>query len=122
MKKILIIDDEELIRLTIEDVLINEGYTVDTADNGEQGYQMQLNTGFDLVITDILMPVKEGIQTIKALRQKWPRLPIIAISGGGKIRNADYLDTARHVGANAVLAKPFTEEDILGVVRTCFQN
>lgn len=122
MKKILIIDDEELIRLTIEDVLINEGYAVDTADNGEQGYQMQLNTGFDLVITDILMPVKEGIQTIKALRQKWPRLPIIAISGGGKIRNADYLDTARQVGANAVLAKPFTEEDILGVVRTCFQN
>lgn len=122
MKKILIIDDEELIRLTIEDVLINEGYTVGTADNGEQGYQMQLKTGFDLVITDILMPVKEGIQTIKALRQKWPQLPIIAISGGGKIRNADYLDAARQVGANAVLAKPFTEEDILGVVRACFQN
>jgi CheY-like chemotaxis protein len=122
MKKILIIDDEELIRLTIEDVLINEGYTVGTADNGEQGYQMQLKTGFDLVITDILMPVKEGIQTIKALRLKWPQLPIIAISGGGKIRNADYLDAARQVGANAVLAKPFTEEDILGVVRACFQN
>lgn len=122
MKKILIIDDEELIRLTIEDVLMNEGYTVSTADNGEQGYQMQLNNGFDLVITDILMPVKEGIQTIRALRQKWPELPIIAISGGGKIRNADYLDTARQVGANAVLAKPFTEEDILGVVSACFQH
>ncbi|HEX5637573.1 MAG TPA: response regulator [Gammaproteobacteria bacterium] len=122
MKKILIIDDEELIRLTIEDVLINAGYTVGTADNGEQGYQMQLTTGYDLVITDILMPVKEGIQTIKALRLKWPHLPIIAISGGGKIRNADYLDTAKQVGANAVLAKPFTEEDILGVVRACFLN
>lgn len=119
MNRILIIDDEELVRLTIKDVLNMEGYDVETAENGDQGFRMQKETPFDLVITDILMPVKEGIQTIKILRDSWPDLPIIAISGGGKIQNTDYLDTAKSVGANAVLAKPFTEDDIVQVIKTC---
>lgn len=119
MKKILIIDDEELIRLTLEDALNYAGYDVVTAENGEDGYQKQKASPFDIVITDILMPVKEGIQTIKQIHSEWPDTPIIAISGGGKIQNTDYLNTAQEVGASAVLTKPFTEDDILAAIAKC---
>jgi YesN/AraC family two-component response regulator len=122
MKRILLIDDEELIRLTLEDALEYAGYEVETAVNGEDGYQQQKAKPFDIIITDILMPVKEGIQTIKQIHAEWPDTPIIAISGGGKNHNTDYLNTALEIGARQVLSKPFTEEDMLDAINRCFEE
>ena len=117
MYKILVIDDEELIRLTLEDALGDAGYEVICAEDGEDGYRKQMENHCDVVITDILMPVKEGMQTIRLFRRQWPELPVIAISGGGKMRDTDYLKTAQEMGAELTMSKPFTEDDILAAVR-----
>lgn len=123
MARILIIDDEELVRLTLQDVLTSNGHTVSVANNGEQGVTMQTADPFDLIITDILMPAKEGMETIIELRQSWPNLKIIAISGGGKGLTPNYLERAQQLGAAEVLTKPFTETEIIKTVNSClFSN
>lgn len=119
MARILVIDDEELVRLTLQDVLASNGHNVSVANNGEQGVAMQADKPFDLIITDILMPAKEGMETIIELRQSWPNLKIIAISGGGKDLTPNYLERAQQLGATDVLTKPFTEAEIIETVNSC---
>ncbi len=114
---ILVIDDEQLIRLQIRSALELEGYAVHEAANGSEGLDRIAATRPDVVITDILMPDKEGIETILELRRLYPALKIIAISGGGRTGNKDFLNTAKHLGADRILAKPFGLADLLGLVR-----
>ncbi len=83
MPRILIIEDDEEIRDLLESLLTREGYTVATAANGKQGVAAFLAQPFDLVITDIIMPEKDGIEAIMDLRRGRPELKLIAISGGG---------------------------------------
>lgn len=116
-KAILVIDDEELIRLQVCTALKQEGYVVHQAANGNEGLTSIALSVPDLVITDILMPDKEGIETILDLRRHYPSIRIIAISGGGRTGNKDFLRTAKHLGADRTLAKPFGLGELLKVVR-----
>lgn len=116
-KSILVIDDEQLIRLQIRSALELEGYVVHEAANGNEGLARIAEAAPDVVITDILMPDKEGIETILELRRSHPKIRIIAISGGGRTGNKDFLRTAKHLGADRTLAKPFGLAELLRLVR-----
>ena len=116
MPRILVIDDEELARFTIREILEGAGFEVDEAENGRIGVEKQQATPFDLIITDIIMPEKEGVETIIDLKQEFPSLKIIAISGGGRTRNLDFLKLSERFGASKLLAKPFTEGQLLEAV------
>ncbi len=119
MARILIIDDEELARFTVRDILEGQEHEVEEAANGQEGVDLHASKPFDLVITDIIMPEKEGVETIIELRKDNPDLKIIAISGGGRTRNMDFLQLAKKYGADKVLAKPFTEDALVECVDAC---
>jgi len=120
--RVLIIDDEELARFTIRESLENAHYDVEEAENGRIGIEKQIETPFDLIITDLIMPDKEGIETIIELKNTFPSVKIIAISGGGRSQNMDFLEMSERFGANQVLAKPFTEQQLLDVVKTTLNS
>jgi len=82
---------------------------VEDTENGVEALASQSAGPFDLIITDIIMPEKEGVETIIELKQLHPFLKIIAISGGGRTRNLDFLKFAEEFGADSILAKPFSE-------------
>jgi CheY-like chemotaxis protein len=117
MTRILIIDDEAPVRSVLRQILEKEGYEVIEAEDGEIGMKRYREHPADLVITDILMPEKEGIETILALRKVSPDIKIIAISGGGRTRKLDVLPLAKMFGAVRTLAKPFTRDDLLAAVK-----
>ena len=117
MAKILLIDDEENARVLTAQFLELAGHRVVTAENGIQGHERALESAFDLVITDIIMPEKEGFETIKDLKRERPDLPILAISGGGVIQSDELLEMAVSMGASAGLSKPFTGKALLAAVQ-----
>ena len=117
MKRILVIDDEELIRTFLKDLLEGEGYEVVTAGNGAEGLALFETRPADLVITDIIMPVKDGLDTILELKKKLPDLPVIAISAGGNIPKERYLAVAGYMKNTRTLAKPFTRDELLSAVK-----
>jgi CheY-like chemotaxis protein len=116
MARLLIIDDEKLARMTLRKILERAGHEVVEATNGAEGIAMYRAQRSDLVITDIIMPDKEGVETIIELKRDFPDLPLIAMSGGGRTRNLDFLKLAKQYGAARVLAKPFSQNDILEAV------
>jgi DNA-binding response OmpR family regulator len=112
MPRILLIDDDELLRGVLSKTLGHAGHTVIQAADGQQGVELARASIFDLVITDLVMPVQEGVETILVLRREQPKLPVIAISGG--LSNSKlYLDIAAKIGAKRILPKPFTPQDLL---------
>jgi CheY-like chemotaxis protein len=118
MARILVIDDHEDIRAVVSGVLESAGHEVVLAPNGARGIEAQRRSSADLVITDILMPEKEGLETIRDLKQEFPGLRIIAMSGGGRIPMAtNFLSSAKELGADAVLRKPFGPDDLLEQVQ-----
>lgn len=114
-KRILLVDDDAAVRDSIAMVLEGAGFEVDQADQGATGMRLLRAHEPDLVITDILMPQKEGIETIREIRALLPKTPIVAISGSAEPR-ADYLKMAQAFGASAVLAKPFDPMVLLNLV------
>lgn len=114
-KRILLVDDDAAVRDSIAMVLEGAGFQVDQADQGATGMRSLRAHEPDLVITDILMPQKEGIETIREIRALLPKTPIVAISGSAEPR-ADYLKMAQTFGASAVLAKPFDPMVLLNLV------
>jgi len=117
MQKILVIDDNVVVRNTIVQILETEGYEVVSAEDGRRGLSVFLGEKPDLVVTDIIMPEKEGIETIRDIRDLSPNAKIIAISGGGRIGSTDFLRIARQLGACDVIAKPLDPDYFIGVVR-----
>ncbi|MGI6656459.1 MAG: response regulator [Desulfobulbus sp.] len=117
MKRILVVDDEAQIRTMLTQMLEHEGYTVHTAENGEEGLVQVGRFAFDLVITDMIMPVKDGLKFIMELVRDYPELKILAISGGGAIKAERYLTMAGYLGDIATLEKPFKREALLAIVR-----
>lgn len=117
MTHILIIDDEPQIRLMLRIMLESEGYTVTEAADGAEGLKSYREKPADLVITDLLMPHKEGLETITALKKDYPFIKIIAISGGGKNKSKLYLQMAQRFGALEVFEKPLRKEPFLECVR-----
>ena len=115
MATILVIDDEEEIRNILQTILEEAGHEVSLAENGAEGLSLFREEPTDIVITDLIMPGKEGIETIRDLRAQFPKVKIIAISGrGGSYTNAN-LDRAVMIGADRSVAKPFGINEILGV-------
>ena len=116
MQKILIIDDEPHILMMLKKMMEKAGYDIDLASNGHEGMKMFQKSPSDLVITDIIMPEKEGLETIREMKRIQPELKIIAMSGGGKISAENYLETASIFGANRVIQKPFTQKEMVTAV------
>ena len=122
MARILIIDDEDIVLTALQITLEKAGHQIDIARDGEEGIE-RFNAGsFDLVITDIIMPRKTGLTVIAELTRRDPSPRIIAISGGGRIKNVDMLEGATAFGATRVLEKPFTAEALLEVVDACLDS
>lgn len=116
MQNILVIDDDKLMRLALARILISSGYNVIQASDGEEGLQLYRTQDFDLVITDLIMPDKEGIQIIRELRKENSNIRIIAMSAGGRGGATDYLKWARLMGARQCLSKPIKREELLNAV------
>ena len=121
-KRILVIDDEPTALDLLRRILEMKGYDVLVATNGLEGVKLFLQQPCDLVITDMVMPVKDGLQTILDLRSHVPDLPIIAISGGGTISKERYLAVAGYLDRVITIAKPFAIEDITEAVSNLLQD
>jgi YesN/AraC family two-component response regulator len=117
MEKILIIDDETPIRSMVRLILERAGYTVREAQDGIEGIRVFRETPADLIITDLIMPNKDGIGMIIELKKDFPELKIIAMSGGGLNRPEGYLRGAQKLGAACTLSKPLNRNDLLRAVR-----
>jgi DNA-binding response OmpR family regulator len=117
MNKILLIDDDDHFREMFAELLKREKYEVIETNDGRHAVQLYENHQPDLVITDIIMPDKEGIETILDLRKKFQDIKIIAISGGGRTNAMDNLRSARLLGANLTFEKPFDNREILGAIK-----
>jgi DNA-binding NtrC family response regulator len=116
---ILIIDDEPMIRHLAARILDRAGYRTISAANGIQGLACFRRERPALVITDLIMPEREGIETIRHILREDPNVPIIAISGGTLTGTADFLAMARELGASAILRKPFEPTELLLLVERC---
>ncbi len=114
---ILVIEDDEDIRQMICDILGDEGYETIQAANGLEGLIiLRKYPKISIIITDLLMPEKEGIETITEIRKDHPGLMILAISGGGICMPENYLNLAKAMGANATLSKPFGRRELLNAL------
>jgi DNA-binding response OmpR family regulator len=117
MAYLLVIDDDEMFRSMLRRALELEGYRVQEAADGRKGLALMQQAPADLVITDLIMPELEGLETIMRLRREFPGTPVIAVSGGGRLRPTDVLPTAQRLGAARVFAKPFGLDELLNAVR-----
>lgn len=118
MHKVLLVDDDAALRATLRDMLEELDCEVAEAEDGEVASRMLQTEKPALVITDILMPNQEGIETIAEMRKAYPELPIVAMSGGGSTGNMTFLDYARQLGANASLQKPIGFDTLASTVDT----
>lgn len=116
MKRILLIEDEAAVRQVMCHMLESGGYAVVEAEHGAAGLQQLQTQVVDLVITDLFMPEKEGLETIRELRKLDPGVKILAISGGGRSGNMFFLANATRFGAHRTLAKPFSRQQLLDAV------
>ena len=109
---ILVIDDDVDVRASVATMLEAGGFSVVKAENGVEAERAIERGKVELVLTDLLMPDKDGIELINDLRKSRPGLPIVAMSGGGHLPRAQYLAMARRLGAKDVLEKPFTLDQL----------
>lgn len=116
MTKILVVEDEDSFRNVLVRMLSKVGYDVRQAGDGNQAIQVCRQFQPDLVLTDIIMPDKEGLETIQELMEIDPNLKIIAMSGGGKFGPDSYLPLAEKLGAKASLQKPFMREELMKTI------
>ena len=116
-QRILVIDDEPTALDVICKILVHSGYDVLVAKNGQEGVDLFREQPCDLVITDMVMPVKDGLQTILDLRTDYPDLPIVAISGGGNISKERYLAVASYLEKVVTVGKPFTVDTLTRAVK-----
>lgn len=117
MSRILLVEDDSSIRELLEITLTRAGHTVVTAGNGREGLARFRPGAFDLLITDLVMPEKEGIEMLRELHGKDPAMKAMAMSGGGKFGAAEtYLRLASLLGTKTILTKPFTPDEFLATV------
>jgi DNA-binding NtrC family response regulator len=121
-KRILVIDDNDAIRIVLVDALEDEGYEVDDAENGLAAINLVKEKEYELVVTDIIMPDEDGLGAIMKIKKLQPHIKIIAISGGGRINSETYLDMAKQLGANCSFKKPFDINEILDKVSELLEN
>ena len=119
MDKILVIDDDPAMRAMIKQMLERAGYAVDEAENGALGMEKFRAQPASLIVTDIVMPDQEGIETIAEFRKDFPDVKIIAMSGGGRKGNVDFLGLAERMGASHTFPKPVDRKAFLQAVSEC---
>jgi CheY-like chemotaxis protein len=114
MTKIMVIDDDAMVCAAIVQLLTDAGHTVVTAENGRIGFARFRSERPHLVITDLLMPEEEGIQTLRSILSERPDAKVVVVSGSSRAgTNADYLEMARALGAVDAIAKPFDPDEFL---------
>jgi CheY-like chemotaxis protein len=118
MARILVIEDDKTHRRIIREILQSQGHETTEAEDGAQGIRLQQDAGYDLIITDILMPEMEGIETVRELIRLNPATKIIAITA----YQEGYLEAAKKFGAMAALEKPFQPNELLEVVNNCLEG
>lgn len=116
-QRVLLIDDDDLVRKTLRRALEGADFEVVEAADGDEGIRSYEAEPFGVVVTDILMPGKEGIETILELRRMNPEVRIVAISGGDRVGGRHYLKMAGKLGADRILPKPFRPKELLDAVR-----
>ncbi|HJQ26967.1 MAG TPA: response regulator [Blastocatellia bacterium] len=121
MQNILLVEDDEQLRAMLKRLLVKSGYQVWEAENGQGVADVYQQNEIDLVITDLLMPDKEGLEVIRDIRRQDPGARIIAMSGGGKGAAATYLLVAEKLGASYTLSKPFNNGKFLEAVRQALE-
>ena len=114
---ILVADDDDQVRMLLKRVLVKAGYEVSEARNGNEAVRVFTQKPAALLITDLIMPDKEGIETIQEFRRNQTPVKIIAMSGGGRLDQNMYLSMAKKIGADRVLSKPFMPQELLKVVQ-----
>lgn len=119
MALVLVIDDEPLMRRTLRTALERAGHRVEEAQNGKEGLEKFSADTPDLVLTDIVMPDREGVETIGDIRRLNAKVPIIAMSGGGSVGGTLFLRLAEEFGATRTMAKPIRNADLLKLVDEC---
>ncbi len=122
MARILIIDDEPQIRSMLRLMLERVGYEVAEAPDGIEGIRRYRENPADLIITDLIMPNKDGIGMIIDLKKEFPKVKIIAMSGGGVNRPEGYLDGAKKLGAARTLTKPIDRDEMLKAVKETLKD
>ncbi|PYP31469.1 MAG: response regulator [Gemmatimonadetes bacterium] len=120
--RVLVIDDDAMLRSAVRRILERAGYAVLEAGDGEAGLQLHQEQGADVVIVDIFMPERDGLELIRELRVVSPGAKIIAISGGGRSGKTDLLKDAAVFGAARILLKPFETTELLAAVRELLQQ
>lgn len=113
MASILLVEDDEQLRSMLRIVLDRAGHEVQEAGNGKEALEIYSRRPTDLIVTDIVMPDKEGLETILEFRRSYPDVKIIAMSGGGRTGAQNYLELAKKLGADHILTKPFSNKEIL---------
>jgi DNA-binding NtrC family response regulator len=116
MSHILVIDDDEQVRNYFRVLLEENGYQVDTAMNGIAGIKRVKESEFDAVILDLIMPEKEGIETLMELRREYPDITVITVSGGGKMSPDNYLPITKTLGAAYAFQKPVDQKELLSAL------
>ncbi|MFP4563293.1 MAG: response regulator [Spirochaetia bacterium] len=122
MPKVLVIDDDVQVRQMLTHVLEEAGYGVKVASDGGEGVRIYRKSPVDVVILDVIMPDKEGVETLQELKSFDPGLKTIAISGGGRNRPGDYLNVMRALGAQEIFEKPVSKEKLLEAVRSLYRR
>ena len=113
---ILIVEDEMILRNTLVRMLTRAGFKTSEAIDGIDAIDKMEEMPADIILTDILMPEHDGVEFIRNMRDIDEDIPIIAMSGGGRMGAADYLDAVYEIGANAILRKPFSRHDLLEII------
>ena len=114
---VLIVDDNADTRSFVKIVLEREGFEAQVAVDGERALDLQRAHPVDVLITDIFMPERDGIELIQQFKSAFPQVKIIAMSGGGRISKKDYLPLAADIGADRVLRKPFAADALLSMLK-----
>ena len=114
--QVLVIDDDDQMRVLLEQAMQWAGFSVVAAENGRKGLRLFEEEPADLIITDLIMPEQEGLETIRILKQNYPTVKIIAISGGGRMGPEAYLPAAMELGADQVFSKPFDIKELVDAV------
>jgi DNA-binding NtrC family response regulator len=122
MARIIVIDDDASLRLTVRRALEKEGHEVLEAEEGERGLELLAAEPPDILITDVFMPGQDGIVTLVRMRKEFPGIKVIVMSGGGMDGRLDFLEDARMLGAVATLRKPFGLDDVRRVVREVLEK
>ena len=121
MAKILIVDDDPQIRKMLPRIFEGQGHDVEVAENGARGLEVMSSKSIDLVVSDVLMPVKDGLEMIRDVKRSYPDMKIIAMSGGGSLHKNEYLKFASVMGAQKTLSKPIVNTELIQMVDELLQ-